>query len=591
MEITNPHLSHTKKAIEDLFSFEKIFGNIDPKTIKEIKENLKKVEDSISDERTIELLIETIKNYKLNSRVVKEIVKLLALIAKDTKSEEDIKFFLKIFLKEKIKEALTRYNSAFAEKIVRSLGEIVYYTKSEEIADLIAEIVEIYTKTRAPFVTGEILQELRTIAYWIKDAEVIKSIIETLKTYTPTPEAAETIVNLLSDIAYETKSKEVTKFIREIYSKENVRDLIITSYYSIDSEFAKLLAKNLGKIAYITQNEETVDSAVRIFGIYNKNPEIAKEIQIELGKIINFIESKKAIESVLKILEIYYPKLELVKEIIKILARAVETSENENNVELLAEIYSDEEIEEIITKYHSISPDFANKIAWEIRKFAFWTNNKKAVKKFCDIISDQEIGKYIANNGVDMDTVLIILRYYGLIKKEGVEGIKKAEIARILGIDPTIPDFDKKLKDIVKKKFGINPENLTSNELRNVVISFYELNEDDQMLFKRVINLISKGRYLEDEKVKKIADEMKKYGINVDKLTKGDYWIYRVDGAKFEHIDIDRNKLTEYLIIGLVSSRDPNKEKEAISILTKFESEEKIKLAQGLVRSNKELKK
>ncbi|MEM5820921.1 MAG: hypothetical protein QXP34_01185 [Candidatus Aenigmatarchaeota archaeon] len=392
MEITNSGANSTKKVIEDLFSYDlkKIFAYMTPETIKETRENLEKIRDLINDEEVMKLLIEVLKNYILieisgsyilRPKVVKAIVELLAYVASETKSKEDIIFLLEIFLKEKIKEVLSLYDQEHAAVFVWDLGKIAYYTKSGDVVELIADILKNYTRSLLD--AGKIASDFVKIALWTKSKEAVKSAIEIFRSYyNKTPLVAQTIVGLLGNVAYETQSEELVEYIRKIYSKENVKDLITTSYYSIGKVFAQRIAKNLGKIAYITQNEETVDSAVRIFEIYNKNPEIAKEIQIGLEEIIYWIKSKKTIESTLKILEVYSPNPEIAKEIIKILAHVAYVSRREDRFEFFAEIYLDETMKEAIIKSYSIDPKLANMIAWKVREIAFWTDSKEAVKKF-----------------------------------------------------------------------------------------------------------------------------------------------------------------------------------------------------------------
>jgi hypothetical protein len=328
--------------------------------------------------------------------------------------------------------------------------------------------------------------------------ELEKELFEAIKKYSP--KDAKEIIWDVRDVLEYTKSLEAVNSVAQTIKR-----------YSDSPEDAKEIAWRFKEIAWHTRSGEAVTSVAQVIGEASHSSKLAKADAYTFEKIASSLEDAGHTRS----------------------AEAVESAAK------------------VSGKYYSYLPEVGIEIRDDIGEVAWHTRSPEAVKKFCKLLEDREIGEFIYTTDLGIDEIIKIIKYYDLVEKEKVEGIRKAVIGGILNIDPEIDNFYEEVKERTKNKFGIDLSELTHQELCYTILSFKNLYEGYRFGFKKLLELLTSEKYWEDKEIVKILEKMKKFNINVENL-KGKSWIYKGDGKD------DGNYLVGYYgkyIVNLYSNR------------------------------------
>ncbi len=339
--------------------------------------------------------------------------------------------------------------------------------------------------------------------------------------------------------------KELIELIVSVIKKypESVAETILERIVEIPANLYETEQAEKAEIA------EATKFVTKVIGEYSNLPQVGETIARKLCDVANDTKDIKTLESV-------------------------------------AKMYLNVDVRNVIESYYKSSPQIAEVIACDLASVALETKDDEAVKKFCKLLKDREIGEFIYREDSRMieDLITKIIKYYNLVEKEKIEGIKKALISEILNVNPD--NFYGEIKERTKNEFGSDLSRLTLQELYFTTLSFKKLYEEEQVKsFKKLLELLASEKYWEDEEIVKILKEMKKFNINTENL-KGKNWVYKRNGEYVENLSYE--EALDNLILALITRKDEIY-KEALNKLKKIESEEKIKRARGLVNSSKKL--
>ncbi|MEM5828221.1 MAG: hypothetical protein QW197_01820 [Candidatus Aenigmatarchaeota archaeon] len=430
--------------------------------------------------------------------------------------EEDLKL-----IDEKINLIIkkTKVNDISTTEITNKILEII--KRYSDDVEALKNIIKIFANWIIYLTEHEnydsFYQKLNFILKVFSDVDIKKIIKEYSEINS---EISQFLINSLENIIPFSDEKKLEYFIK-IFSHRGIKEFIrefSPSHISFLNLFFNLLTK---QILYIKE-ETTIDFLIETFS-ENRVKEMFRKY-LEVGK--NF---ESEIDWVSRV----------VDPMLWILVRYVRETKDKKVVNLLTETLSDYEIIEFIQKNYKKHPGIIFDIIHNISQIAKRTKSFELtkevlkiinsyseyseilseklesliysivfrkedfdiiIKNLLDVFYDKGVGTYLLRNFTMEEITDIILNYSQIVKNEGIKGINKIVVSRYFGIIPTLPDFENKLKDLFKERYGIDPRNTTYAELINIIRSFKNLGKDKRRKdsFKKALELLFEDKYWED---------------------------------------------------------------------------------------------
>jgi len=500
------------------------------------------------------------------------------------------------------------------------------------VEEKIKEIEELFDADSS--LAERIVDNIKSIAKNVEDVKIIQSFIEIVKSYSKIPRIAlavsEEFLNIIMyDYDYKVyKDVEPIKLFIEAYSNKTVKDFL-SKVYEYDPNMIKEIVGGIRRIVNYTRSVKVVEDVIKNLQNYENLFLFVAEIG-DIAETLNRFKKKYSvvspiIRSIAKVLK-YYKDLPIsAKEIVGTI-REISREISEGTVKDLyalnfaIRIFGDKKVKKTIKVFENLTQDqiIVGNIVWGLGNVAWIVENVQLVRFLARILrkfkDSRETALVIAwgLGGVakytkDLEAVKLLLNF---LKKKG-KSLPEEKLEEFFTLMYNIAEEysdEEKTRDegsdmgalLIKAAtkmyldnidiLSLAPEQLKKynmpglNEmLKYILLSFEWLDESEKerLSFKKLLKLLIRNKYWEDEEIKKVLRKMEKHGINIEKL-KGSFWIYKLDGGEIPEYKFEQ--AVEDLVICTLGSRDPKKFEESYKRLSEYVGKEKVDVLRGFVR-------
>ncbi|MCW1297625.1 MAG: hypothetical protein QW061_03110 [Candidatus Rehaiarchaeum fermentans] len=522
--------------------------------------------------------------HRYSENLAEEIFNSLVRIKSSTKDNEIVRI-IKSFSPNEVQNLLTKYSSNTSNTLIKSFIKIAKYSNGTDILKALSS--EFLNSNYSEKSVKKIAFEMGEIARHIKEDNTLLRIISTIFKYKG--DTAEKVAWIFNNYSYEFYfSREKIYNLIELLSDEHI--IKFTSKY-LGRNLRKII-DSISSIGLLTKDKELVLKLLN--SVENYNGTTASRMLYYLEIIAEQARGEKnAIIEALNTIE-KYERLnrKFVEKVVAALSN-IASSDNQflsfkpQSIEFAAKALRLDEVLDVLKKHKEIIQDTIINTIAQISKYNF---DEKVIRKIVDILNKykepeavEDTAFFLYSLSSYLNEVNSVLVACNLIEKVGIYAVK------ILNAEDIEKIRKENLENIIKDKEDLDVALLYlryGNELPPLIkedIKNYGMKKYGEIILDYLNKIYEvKIDSLKDaQKLLSLPKEYREKLVNMIKNSKRtSQKLYSlVDKEILSLTEEDVNKLYNFLVISIIGSKDPKKEKEAVEYLSKIVDKKIIKQA------------